>query len=284
MDQTVITRRHFLQTGMAAATAAACGVARAADEKDEFGGFILGVQSYTFRNFDLEQALKRTKELGLHYGEFYQKHCPLTNKPEQAQAFLKICKEYDITPVAWGVQGFGKDHDANKKIFEFAKLLNLKNLSADPTMDSFDSLDKLCEEYKIAIAIHPHGPGSRWTQADQIMKAVKDHNPLIGTCLDTGHLIRMAQVGVKLDVAEEVRKMGARNFGMHLKDHDNKRKTDVVYGKDGGVLDVPAILKALREVKFKGTISIEYEANPNDPSPDVKQCVAIFKESVKKLA
>lgn len=278
-----LTRRAFLPAA-AAAAGAACGLAApAADDKDEFGGFILGVQSYTFRNFDLEQALKRTKDLGLHYGEFYQKHAPLTNKPEQAQAFIKICKEYDITPVAWGVQGFGKDHDANKKIFEFAKLLNLKNISADPTVESFDSLDKLCEEYKIAIAIHPHGPGSRWTQAEQIMKAVKDHNPLIGTCLDTGHLIRMAQVGVKLDVAEEVRKMGARNFGMHLKDHDNKRKTDVVYGKDGGVLDVPAILKALREVKFKGTISIEYEANPNDPSPDVKQCVAIFKESVKKL-
>ena len=116
------------------------------------------------------------------------------------------------------------------------------------------------------------------------MKAVKDHHPLIGTCLDTGHLIRMAQVGVKLDVPQEVRTMGARNFGMHLKDHDNKRKTDVVYGKDGGVLDVFEVLKALREVKFKGTISIEYEANPNDPSPDVKACVEIFKESVKKLA
>ena len=35
--------------------------------------------------------------------------------------------------------------------------------------------------------------------------------------------------------------MGDRNFGMHLKDHDNKRKTDVVYGKDGGVLDVGAV-------------------------------------------
>ena len=40
--------------------------------------------------------------------------------------------------------------------------------------------------------------------------------------------------------------MGKRNFGMHLKDHDNKRKTDVVYGQDGGVLDVPAVLKALQ--------------------------------------
>ena len=289
MDQQPdITRRRFLQTGTSAAIAACGAVAQAsaADDKkdDPFGGFVLGVQSYTFRNFDLEPMLKRTKELGLHSGEFYQKHCPITDKPEQTNAFLKICKEYDITPVSWGVQGFSKNHDANKKVFEFAKLLNLKNLSADPTVDSFDSLDKLCEEYKIAIAIHPHGPGSRWTSAEQILKAVKDHNPLIGTCLDTGHLIRMAQVGVKLDVPTEVRTMGARNFGMHLKDHDNKRKTDVVYGKDGGVLDVPAVLKALREVKFKGTISIEYEANPNDPSPDVKACVDIFKESVKKLA
>ena len=62
------------------------------------------------------------------------------------------------------------------------------------------------------------------------MKAVKDHNELIGTCLDTGHLIRMAQLGEKLDPAEQVKVMGDRNFGMHLKDHDNKRKTDVVFG------------------------------------------------------
>ncbi len=45
------------------------------------------------------------------------------------------------------------------------------------------------------------------------------------------------------------------------------------------MLDVPAVLKALKEVKFKGTISIEYEANPNDPSPDVKKCVAYVKET-----
>ncbi len=128
-----------------------------------------------------------------------------------------------------------KDHDANKKLFEFGKALGVKYLSADPTPDSFDSLDKLCDEYKIAIAIHPHGPSGegqrhRWYSAEVILKAVKDHNQLIGTCLDTGHLIRMAQLGEKLDPAEQVKVMGDRNFGMHLKDHDNKRKTDVVFG------------------------------------------------------
>ncbi|MBL8793395.1 MAG: sugar phosphate isomerase/epimerase [Planctomycetia bacterium] len=278
-----LSRREFLQAA-AVGLAAAPALLAADDKKDDpFGGFILGVQSYTFREFDLEGALKRTKDLGLKHGEFYQKHCPLNSNPEQLKAFQKLCKDYDVTPVAWGVQGFGKDHDANKRVFEFAKALGLKNISADPTPDSFDSLDKLCEEYKVPIAIHPHGPGHRWNTADVILKAVKDRNPLIGTCLDTGHLIRMAQINVKLDPAEEVRKMGARNFGMHLKDHDNKRKTDVVYGKDGGVLDVVAILKALRDVKFNGTISIEYEASPKEPTADVKACVEVFKEAVKKL-
>ncbi len=114
------------------------------------------------------------------------------------------------------------------------------------------------------------------------MQAVKDHHQLIGACLDTGHLIRSAQLGKKLDPAEQIRVMGRRNFGLHLKDHDNTSQTDVIYGK--GVLDVPAVLKALREVKFQGMISIEYEANPDDPSADVKACVAVFKEAAKKKA
>jgi sugar phosphate isomerase/epimerase len=116
------------------------------------------------------------------------------------------------------------------------------------------------------------------------MKAVKDHNKLIGTCLDTGHLIRMAQLGEKLDVPEQIRIMGDRNVALHLKDHDNKKKEDVPFGDPAGALNVPAVLKALGAVKFKGYINIEYEAHPNDPSPDMKKCVAHVKESAGKLS
>jgi sugar phosphate isomerase/epimerase len=284
-----LTRRRFLQAGAATLGLAGLPGMLLADDKkkdDPFGGFALGVQSYSFRNFDRENALKRTQALGLHVIEFYQKHAPAESTPEQIKAILKMCGDYDIKPVAWGVQRFTKNHDANKKLFDFGKGLGLQAFSADPDPDSFDSLDKLCDQYKIAIAIHPHGPAGkalhRWYSAEVIMKAVKDHHPLIGAGLDTGHLIRAEQLGEKLDPAKEVRTMAARNFGMHLKDHDNKKKTDVIFGK--GALDVPAVLKALRDVKFRGYISIEYEANPNDPSPDMKACVEVFKESVKKLA
>ncbi|HLN31484.1 MAG TPA: sugar phosphate isomerase/epimerase [Gemmataceae bacterium] len=285
-----ITRRRFLQAG-AVTSLGLAGLPNMlqADEKkdDPFGGFILGVQSYSFREFDTEPALKRTQDLGLHYVEFYQKHAPLKSTPAQIEALLKLCGNYAIKPVAYGVQRFGKNHDENKKVFEFGKALGLRTFSADPDPDSFDSLDKLVDEYKISIGIHPHGPSGggrlhRWYSAEVIMDAVKDHNPLIGSCLDTGHLIRSEQLGKKLDPAAQIRVMGARNFGIHLKDHDNKRKTDVVYGK--GVLDVPAVLKALKDVKFAGYISIEYEAHPEDPSSDMKACVDVFKDAVKNLS
>jgi sugar phosphate isomerase/epimerase len=281
---TRIDRRSFLQAG--ACALAGLSALRADEKKEESpGGFRLGAQSYTFRKFPLERALERMKKLGLKYGEFYPGHCPLTDKPAAIKAFLNLCKEYEVTPWAWGVQRFTKNHDENKRTFEFGKALGLKMFSADPTTDAFDSLDKLCDEYKIAIGIHPHGPVGKgrmhhWYSAEIILAAVKDHHELIGACLDTGHLIRAAQLGKKLDVPQQVRTMGKRNFGMHLKDHDNAALHDVVVGK--GALDVPAVVRALRDVKFDGMISIEYEANPDEPTADVAACIDVFKAAAKK--
>ena len=282
-----ISRRRFLETGSAAGLGfvGLPALLRAADAKDAFGGFTMGAQSYCFRNFNTEQALKKTHDLGLRFIEFSQKHASANSTPQQVKALLNLCRDYDITPIAFGVQGFSKNHDANKKVFDVARAMGIKYLSADPTTDSFDSLDKLVEDYKIAIAIHPHGPQGmgklhRWYSAEVIMAAVKSHHPLIGSCLDTGHLIRAAQLGKKLDPAEEIRVMGPRNFGLHLKDHDNAKHTDVVYGQ--GALNVPAVLNALKDVKFKGYISIEYEAHPENPSPDMKACLDVLKAAIKK--
>src|SRR5262245_19453449 len=108
---TGIDRRSFLRAGACALALPALPL-RADEPKadDEFGGFRLGAQSYTFRKFTLEKALERMKKLGLRYGEFYPGHCPMTEKQEAIKAFLSLCKEYEVTPWAWGVQRFTKDH------------------------------------------------------------------------------------------------------------------------------------------------------------------------------
>jgi len=281
-----LNRRRFLQTGAAATLGLAALPASAAEpaERDPFGGFLLGVQSYSFRNFRLEQALQRTRDLGLHFVELYNGHLPVNSTPAQIQAARALCFQYEITPLAFGVENFSRNHDANRRKFEFARALGIRYLSADPDPDSFDSLDRLVQDFGIGIAIHPHGPQGnrlhRWYSAEVIMEAVRNHHRLIGTCIDTGHLIRSAQppFNRRLDPAAQIRIMGERNYGVHLKDHDNRAHRDVVFGR--GVLDVPGVLRALREVHFQGYLSIEYEADPDNPSPDMRACVDVFRTSV----
>ncbi len=273
---------HMLRRTFLASCAAALPVASLFGSSSN-SAITVGMQSYTFRNFNLERTLQFIQKLGLRNAEFYSKHISTESKPEQLQALLKLCKEYSVAPESFGVVRFTKKHDDNKRLFDFGKALGVKALSADPDPDSFDSLDKLCEEYKIAVGIHPHGPSGgkmhRWYSADIILKAVNSHHPLIGSCLDTGHLIRSAQMGFKLDPVEEIKKMGARNFGIHLKDHDNANKTDVICGK--GVLDVKGVFQALRDVNFKYMVSLEYEAKPENPYDDVAACVEVMNQANK---
>jgi sugar phosphate isomerase/epimerase len=288
-----LSRRDFLRSTAAASAAATLpALSEAGDPKrqDPFGGFTVGLQSYTLRHFkQLDQVLQRIRDLGLRYAEFYREHVPITSTEAQIKAVRNLCREHNITPIAFGVERFTRDHDANRRIFEFARNLGVRYLSADPDPDSFDSLDKLVGEFNISIAIHPHGPVNakelhRWYSAERILEAVRNHDRRIGTCLDTGHLIRSAQppFNEKLDPAAQIRLMGARNFGLHLKDHDNQARRDVVYGK--GNLDVLSVLRALREVKFQGYISIEYEANPENPMADLRACLDVFRDCVRKLA
>jgi sugar phosphate isomerase/epimerase len=282
-----LSRRQFLAASAAGAALGALTQPRspAADAPPSYGPLNVGAQSYSFRAFKLERALQQYQTLGLKYGEFNSGHIPLTSTQAQLDVMKKQCEEYGVQPIAYGVQSFSKNTDANRKNFELAKRLGVKYISADPAPDSFDSLDKLCEEYQIAIGIHPHGPQGnklhRWYSAEVILPAVKDHNPLIGTCIDTGHILRCVLLGKKLDPIEQIRMMGARNFGLHLKDFDPAKKEEVIVGR--GALDVPGVVKALKDVNFKGYVNLEYELNKDNPTADMAEGLKVLAAAVKKV-
>ena len=83
----------------------------------------------------------------------------------------KLAK-HDMSVSAHGVNGFGKNHEANERIFQFAKLAGIPNISANPSPDSFDSLDKLVAKYNVRIAIHNHGPVALSDKIEDGLKAV----------------------------------------------------------------------------------------------------------------
>ena len=271
-----LTRREALAAGAATLGALALGVRPSrADDADRYGPFKMGLQSYSLRHFKRDEALAKTKELGLHYWESFPAHVPLVTDPEQVVKYRDLTQSYGVSVIGYGVMHFGKNEDDNRKAFEFAKKMGIGYLSADPDPDSFDGLDKLCEEFGVAIGIHPHGPGSRWDTIDKTFAAVKDHHEKIGLCNDTGHLLRSRE-----DPVRAVEVFGKRVYGVHLKDvRDAKTFTEL--GK--GDLRTADLLKVLVKNNYNYCLALEYEEHPEDPEADIRECLKAAREAAATL-
>lgn len=284
-----LTRRKFLGTVAFSAGALATGtalvgrtrraIAAPAAPADRFGGFSVGMQSYTFRGYSWDEALKIIKDLGLVNVEAFDAHYSIKSSPEQIKANTAKLQTMGLKLLAHGVNHFSKDHAANRKIFEFARAAGIRNISADPTEDSFDSLDKLVAEFDIRIAIHNHGPGARYDKIADTLKAIKGHHTSIGACADLGHYIRSGE-----DPVRAITLLQGRLYGVHLKDFaEQKAKAEgVILGQ--GHLDVEGTFRALRKVDFPAdaALSLEYEEKPKDPLDDVRQCLAAAAEGAMK--
>lgn len=283
-----LSRRRFLALAAAASAGATLfdaprilQAAGLADKNDPWGGFPLGVQSYSLRNFETPEVVRHLHGMGVHYVEFYSKHLSPTISDEQLTEVRKMLDYADIKISGHGVHGFTADHEKNRAIFDFAKRIGTRVITANPQPDSLDSLDKLVAEYDIRIAIHNHGPGALYDKLDGVKQAVEGRHKNLGVCVDCGHFIRSGE-----DPVQCVLELGPRVFGAHIKDEPKagKESANVIIGK--GKLDVVGLFKALREVKFPadGALSLEYEANPANPIDDMKSCLEVAKDAIAKSA
>jgi inosose dehydratase len=258
IDHTNFSRRSFL--GASAAALAGLALSRSSFAEDaagggDFGGLPIGVQSYTLRDRSFEKALDAIKnDLKLNYVEVWPGHLAGA-APTAVKALLEA---HGIVATGYGVVGFSKNADANRKVFDQAKAMGIKHITCDPDPDSFDSLDKLTEEYGITADIHDHGPGHRWGKIDVIWDAIKDHSKGVGLCNDTGHFIRAGEDPLR---ACEVFK--DRVHAMHVKDFKKEGKDWKDCGLGEGNLPLEKLMKWLLDNNFKGDLSLEYEGgNP----------------------
>ncbi|TWT98735.1 sugar phosphate isomerase/epimerase family protein [Neorhodopirellula pilleata] len=273
-----LRRRDFLSL-MGAGAIATAAMPRLA-WADQAPGYQLGIQLYSLRGFDVDVALKHAADLGFEQVEFYSGMLSTDATAEDVVAIKKKVSDLGMSISAHGVNRFTKNADANRKIFEFAKMLGVPAITADPDPDSFDSLDDLVKEFDIRIAIHNHGPRHRYNKAIDVLDAIDGRDERIGACADLGHYIRSGQ-----SATEVIRLLEGRLWGIHLKDFaEMKDKTEgVILGK--GHLDVEGVFNALKATGFpaNGAISLEYEENPKDPIEDIRQCVAVAKAAMKKV-
>lgn len=222
----------------------------------------LGAQSYSFRKFDLDGALRCLSGLGLSTMEFCAVHFPPDAEDAGFASVLETLGAARVSVPCYGVEAFTADRAANRAKFEFGNALGVECLTADPTSDAFDSLDVLCDEFQIKIAIHNHGPGARYDKVADTLKAIEGHHPYIGACVDTGHAIRSGE-----KPHEVIEALGPRVHCLHLKDWVHGGGEQKI---GEGDLDLIRVADTLMSIGFNGPIVFEYELDETAPVPGMK--------------
>ena len=253
----------------------------------KINGFAVGCQAYTFNKFSVFEAIEKTKQSRAKVIEFFPGQKLSKEEPDvkfdhnaPKEVWEKVAakaKEAGLMPVAYGVVGLSKNEAESRKVFEFAKFMGIRVINTE-SVDAIDTFEKLVKEYDIKVGFHdhpmqPNNPGYKMWDPNYILSVVKDRDPRIGSCADTGHWVRS-----NLKPVDCIRILKGHIVSSHLKDLHAPLPSghDVTWGT--GVSDVPGILAEFKAQGFEGPISVEYEYNWDNNVEDAKLCIDYVKQ------
>ncbi len=281
------SRRHFLQwagAGAAAALAAGRGLAaepapakrRPAKARSK-RAYELGLASYTFINFPLDQAIAMTKRVGLkhiclkggqkRYGP-QPFHLALESTPEQiAQAVAKV-KAAGLDLYGGGVIGM-HDRAEVEQAFAYAKAAGMRVIVGMPEPDVLPLVNEKVQEYNIRVAIHNHGPDVKFFRTPgEIYEKIQDLDHRVGVCMDIGHTMRAG-----VDPSQAALQVGDRLLDIHMKDVSGATKAGKTIECGRGMIDIPKFFRTLDKIHYAGYVSFEFEKDANDPLPGLAESV-----------
>ncbi len=290
-----IQRRQFLAAGAAGVALAGAfaphahaAEARGAPSAEKLG-WRLGCQAYSFNRFTFFEAVDKNASLGLKYLEMYPGQRLSPEQPdvrvghdmpaEARQAAKQKLAQANTRLVCYGVVGLSKDEKASRKVFDFAKEMGIEVIVSEPPEDAFDTIERLCEEYGISVALHNHPKPTRYWNPDTVLAACKGRSKRVGACADTGHWMRS-----DIKPLDAIRKLQGRIISFHFKDLNDfgRQAHDVPWGT--GKAEVREILKEVHRQGLRAPFSIEYEYNWENSLPEIAQCVAYFEKMAAELA
>ncbi len=250
-------------------------------------GWQLAVHSYTFQKFTIFDAIDKTAALGVKYMsisggvllEGTNRLVTVDLSDQQREAIDQKLKADGFGHfVNIGVVQLPADEAKSRKVFEFAKKWGIGVLVAEPASNALDTVEKLCKEYNIKVAIHDHPKPSHYWNPDTVLAAIKGRTPLMGACADVGHWMRSG-----LDPVECLKKLDGHIICLHFKDLNEMgpKAHDVPWGT--GIGRTKELMAELKRQNFHGAFCVEYEYHWENSSPEIAQCVKFFNDTCAEL-
>ena len=237
-----------------------------------YDDFKIGVAGYTYRSYNIDQTLEFLKSMEVKYFSVKDWWLPLDSTKEQMDAFKAKCREAGVEPYILGPIYMRSEADVDRA-FAYAERYGSDVFIGVPTYELTDYMIKKVKETGIKVAIHTHGPdGQPFPNIQKVVEVYKDPSLGIGCCMDLGHSVRMGE-----DIVKDIKKYKAWIYDIHIKDESAASKAGQTWEMGRGVMDFRPIVKVLRQIKYKGVVSLEFEKNGNNPHPGVAESIGYLR-------
>ena len=279
-----MTRRRFHRLTVGAGAA----VGRAHDMIDSrVKGVRLGVQSYSFRDRPLDEAIEAIKELRVGICELWSGHIePLRGARRSEDLRAKLRAFRLETPLSHFEAIGERFHEAGIDLqalnysfrddfteeeigrgFEIAKALGAKVITASSTVSVAGRVNSHAKRYNMLVGMHNHSRirENEFATPDDFERASKG-NSHIAVNLDIGHF-----VAAGFDPTEYIREHHAQIVTLHVKDRKRDQGENMPFGK--GDTPIGEVLALLRDQGYDIPANIEYEYKGADSVAEVRNCL-----------
>lgn len=281
-----IKRRDFTSgLAVAAAGLALPSVARAGAKPSVFGGIAVGVQSYTFRAFDIPRMVAAMKAVGLTSVELWNGHLdPMKASEDEFKAVRRTLDAAGIRVSAYCANFPTTAPDEHlERAFRGAALLGTDLMTSSVEKPIVPRLDEWCRKHRIRLGLHNHYLGDSWFKGDKsinfespddFLEALKGRSEYLSINLDIGHFAAAGHDSVAF-----FREHHPRIVSLHVKDRDqDPARTYRRFGQ--GKAPIVEVLQLARKVGFKHAANIEYEMDEQDPTEGVRHSVEYVKRAL----
>jgi inosose dehydratase len=266
------SRRNFIFSSLFAAASLPFSkiMARQGAEKELV--FPIGIAGYTFYRMDLPTTIRMLQRLGIRNLSLKDIHLPLDSSDEVIKSTITQISSASIQVYAVGVI-YMKTREAVDQAFRYAEQAGVSMIVGVPDHGLLDYCEQKVRQTNIRLAIHNHGPKDLlYPGPGDAYERIRNRDRRMGLCIDIGHAIR---AGVSPHQA--VIDYRDRLMDLHIKDVTMAANEGVAIEMGRGVIDFPALVRALKKIKYKGICSIEYEKDMQDPLPGIAESLGYLR-------
>jgi len=270
-----------------------CAIKHVKQNRPTGSNVILGVQSYSFKDYSIDELLNAMVSLGLRSCELWEGHVasvPIVRDPKALTAwrmninpaYLKEIKE-KFKSRGLSIQAYNanfKDNvtdDELEKAFQAATFLGTKCITSSATVSLMPRLDRFAKKYQVIVAMHNHdlvNKPNEFSTSDSFKRGMDNLSGYIQINLDIGHFTAINQ-----DPVAYIKEMHKKIPCVHIKDRKQNRGARTPFGK--GDTPIGEALRLIRDHNWPIVANIELEY-PGHTIEEMERSIAFCINELKK--